>query len=737
MLALVLRQKFRILLNMMRQYELVERVQRYDPQADEDLLNRAYVYAMKAHGNQRRASGEAYFNHPLEVAAILTEMKLDSATIAAALLHDTVEDTEATQQEIAEKFGFEIASLVDGLTKIDKLDMVTKEATQAENLRKLLLAMSRDVRVLLIKLADRLHNMRTLHHVKADKRQRIAQETMEIYAPLAGRMGMQLVREEMEDIAFEVLNPEAFQMIQQRLQRLREESGDLLAAIEVQLRDALKDHAIDADVKGREKRPFSIFRKMERKNLSLDQLSDIFGFRVLVDTVDQCYLALGVVHQKWFVVPGRFKDYISSPKQNDYRSLHTIVVGPQSQRVEMQIRTHAMHEIAERGVAAHALYKDIREDKLAKEGVRFAASESNAYLWLRHLMETLQEGDSPKEFLEHTRLELFHDQVFCFTPKGKVIALPRGATPIDFAYALHTSIGDSCVGCKINGITAPLVAKLQNGDEVVIIRSDAATPPPAWEAIVVTGKAKAAIRRATRADIRKQYAGIGRELVEKLLARQKKEFSEKEATVAVLRLGQKNLDDTLAAIGRGDLAPADLLRAMGLEVEGKDLRGLRRKSPHKKEDSQFSLPVRGATANTVMRIFPRTGAVPGERIVGIVTPGEGITIYPIFAAALEQFDQEPERWVDLAWGVADEGARFPARINITLLNEVGALAQVTQVIGDHGGNIDELSLQARHGLRDFYDLVILMEVFDIRHLNEIMNEVKAKPLVSEVHRVVG
>ena len=719
----------------MRQYELVERVQKYDPEADEDLLNRAYVYAMKAHGTQTRASGEAYFNHPLEVAAILTDMRLDSATIAAALLHDTVEDTEATHQEIAEKFGFEIASLVDGLTKIAKLDMVTKEATQAENLRKLLLAMSRDVRVLLVKLADRLHNMRTLHHVKPEKRHRIAQETMEIYAPLAGRMGMQLVREEMEDIAFKVLNPEAYQLIMQRLERLRTESGGLLNAIEEQLSKALLEHGIKADVKGREKRPYSIFRKMESKNLSLDQLSDIFGFRVLVNTLDECYLALGVVHQKWVVVPGRFKDYISSPKQNDYRSIHTIVIGPHSQRVEMQIRTHAMHDIAERGVAAHALYKDVREAKLAKDGVRIPASESNAYRWLRHLMETLQEGDSPKEFLEHTRLELFHDQVFCFTPKGKVIALPRGATPIDFAYALHTSIGDSCVGCKINGITAPLVAKLQNGDEVVIIRSDAASPPSAWEAIVVTGKAKSAIRRSTRSEIRKQYAGIGRELVDKLLERQKREFNEKEALAAVPRLGHKNLDDALAAIGRGDLSAADLLKAMGLEVEAKDLKTLRRKTLPKKDASQFSLPVRGAAANMALRIYRVTGAVPGERIVGIVTPGEGITIYPIFAAALEQFDQEPERWVDLAWGVAEEGARFPARITITLFNEVGALAQVTQVIGDHGGNIDELSLQARHGVRDFYDLVILLEVFDIRHLNEIMNELKAKPLVSVVNRV--
>ena len=724
---------------MMRQYELVERVVGYDPDADEDMLNRAYIYAMKAHGTQTRASGEAYFNHPLEVAAILADMKLDTATIVAALLHDTVEDTEATHQEIVERFGVEIASLVDGLTKIAKLDMVTKEATQAENLRKLLLAMSKDVRVLLVKLADRLHNMRTLNHVKPEKRARVAQETMDIYAPLAGRMGMQLIRDEMEDIAFKILNPEANKVIDDRLARLHLESGDMLREIEVALTKELASHGISASVKGREKRAYSIWRKMERKHLALDQLSDIFGFRVLVESVNDCYLALGMVHQTWRAVPDKFKDYISNPKQNDYRSLHTIVIGPHSMRVEMQIRTKLMHEVAERGVAAHALYKDVGEAKMAQLGVRVPAAESNAYRWLRHLMEVLQDGDSPKEFLEHTRLELFHDQVFCFTPKGQLIALPRGATPIDFAYALHTSIGDSCVGCKVNGRHAPLVTQLKNGDEVVIVRSEAQTPPPAWEAIVITGKAKAAIRRATRAAIRKQFAGLGREIIDALLLKQKHELTDKELANAVPRLGHKNVDDALAAVGRGELSALDVLKALGLAVDEKEVRASRRKISAQKRapEGRLSLPVRGAAAGVALKIHPATGAVPGERIVGILTPGEGIMIYPIFAQALEQFDQLPERWVDLAWGVVEEGMRFPARINVTLINEVGALAQVTQVIGEHGGNIDELQMHARHGVRDFFELAILLEVFDNRHLNDIMNGLKSRPLVSEVNRVAG
>jgi guanosine-3',5'-bis(diphosphate) 3'-pyrophosphohydrolase len=724
---------------MMRQYELVERVTAYHPEADEDLLNRAYVYAMKAHGNQKRASGEAYFNHPLEVAAILADMKLDDATIAAALLHDTIEDTETTQQEIQERFGPEIAALVDGLTKIKQLDRVTREATQAENLRKLLLAMSKDVRVLLVKLADRLHNMRTLGHVSPEKRLRIAEETMDIYAPLAGRMGMQVIRDEMEDIAFGIINPDANKTIKDRIARLHEESGDVLKEIEEALQDLFKSHGLKAKVKGREKRPYSIWRKMERKHLSLDQLSDIFGFRVIVEKMEDCYRALGLVHQKWRVVPDRFKDYISNPKQNDYRSLHTTIVGPHHMRVELQIRTRIMHEIAERGVAAHALYKEASSAQMAEQGMSEAMAESNAYRWLRHLMEVLQEGDSPKEFLEHTRLELFHDQVFCFTPKGQLIALPRGATPIDFAYAVHTSVGDSCVGCKINGRVVPLVTQLQNGDEVQIIRSEAQVPPPAWEAIAVTGKAKAAIRRATRAAVRKQFAGLGRDMVIKLMEQHKATFSEKILAKSVQRLGHKNADDALAAVGRGELSAADVLKAMGVTVDDAELKAARRKLTRtaKGKSGQHAIPVRGAAAGSALKIHLRTGAVPGERIVGIVTPGEGITVYPIFADELEKFDSQPERWIDLTWGATEEDQRFPARVKIELLNEVGALAQVTQAIGEKGGNIDELHLSKVQGASDSFLLDVLIEVFDIRHLNDIMAEIKSKGSVTSVTRVTG
>src|SRR6184192_72925 len=507
---------------MMRQYDLIERVKRYNPQTSEALLNRAYVYAMKAHGEQRRASGDPYFSHPLEVAAILTDLKLDDATIAAALLHDTIEDTTATRAEIDQMFGKDIGALVEGLTKLKKLDLVTKEAKQAENLRKLLLAIADDVRVLLIKLADRLHNMRTLEFVAPTARHRIAEETLDIYGPLAGRMGMQEMREELEDLSFRTLDPEAHAVVKHRLEALAERNRNLIGEIESQLSKNLRKNGLTAQVYGRRKQPFSIWTKMERKSVGFEQLSDIFGFRIVMPDVEACYRALGVVHTTWPVVPGRFKDYISTPKQNDYRSIHTTVIGPGKQRVELQIRTREMHEIAEFGIAAHAFYKEGMGSPTER-----LKHESNAFAWLRHTVGILSESANPEEFLEHTKLELFHDQVFCFTPKGKLIALPRQANVIDFAYAVHTDVGNSAVGCKVNGKFAPLSSELQNGDEVEILTSEAqSAPPSAWETLAVTGRARAAIRRATRTAVRDQYAGLGRRIIERLFARAKIEYAD-------------------------------------------------------------------------------------------------------------------------------------------------------------------------------------------------------------------
>src|SRR4051794_8628943 len=500
---------------------------------------------MMAHGNQKRASGDLFFGHPLEVAAILTDLKLDDATIAAAVLHDTVEDTEATLEEINKMFGPQIGTLVDGLTKINRLDLVSKQAAQGENFRKLLLAIANDVRVLLVKLADRLHNMRTLQFMSPEKRRRIAEETLEIYAPLAGRMGIQEMREELEDLSFQNLNPEAYGTISRHLHELSVKSEKLVDKIEHDLMAKFQAQGLNAKVKGRQKRPYSIWHKMERKSVAFEQLSDIFGFRVVVNTVDECYRALGVVHTTWPMVPGRYKDYISTPKQNDYRSIHTTVIGPGSQRVELQIRTSDMDEVAEYGIAAHALYKEGVNDNSR------LANESRAYQWLRRTVDLLAEGDNPEEFLEHTKLELFHDQVFCFTPKGRLIALPRGATPIDFAYAVHTDVGDTAVGCKINGRMSPLLTELQNGDEVEIVRAEGQTPPAAWESLVVTGKARASIRRATRAAVRQQYTGLGTQILERAFERANRAFSDDKLRAALPRLARASIEDVLAAVRRG------------------------------------------------------------------------------------------------------------------------------------------------------------------------------------------
>ncbi|WP_127523819.1 bifunctional (p)ppGpp synthetase/guanosine-3',5'-bis(diphosphate) 3'-pyrophosphohydrolase [Mesorhizobium sp. Z1-4] len=741
---------------MMRQYELVERVQRYKPDVNEALLNKAYIYAMQKHGRQRRASGDPYFSHPLEVAAILTDMHADEATIAVALLHDTIEDTTATRQEIDELFGPDMGRLVEGLTKLKKIDLVSKKAEQAENLRKLLLAISDDVRVLLVKLADRLHNMRTLDHVPHSKRQRIAEETMEIYAPLAGRMGMQDMREELEELAFRHINPEAYAAVIERLTEITESSKNVISAIEVALTDLFERNKIDAVVKSRRKKPWSVFRKMETKGLSFEQLSDIFGFRVIVDNVPDCYRALGAIHSTWSMVPGRFKDYISTPKQNDYQSIHTTIVGPSRQRVELQIRTHEMHRVAEYGVAAHALYKDLPEG--ANGGSHAISRDTNAYGWLRRTIEALSVGDNPEDFLENTKLELFQDQVFCFTPKGMIIPLPRGATPIDFAYAVHTDVGDTCVGCKVNGRIMPLVTELKNGDEVEIIRSKAQVPPAAWENVVVTGKARSAIRRATRNAIRKQYSGLGTRILERAFERAGKSFTKDALKPALHRLARKEVEDVLASVGRGELSSPDVMKAvfpdfkdervthppkeegwfnmrnaagMLFQIPGRSSR--KSKKPTQKQGD--AVPIRGVSGDLPVRFAPE-GAVPGDRIVGILQPGSGITIYPIQSPSLTAYDDQPDRWIDVRWDIdEDTKERFPARVTVTAINEPGSLANIAQVVAANDANIHMLSMVRT--APDFTEMIIDLEVWDLKQLNRLLSQLKEHASVSDAKRVNG
>ena len=738
---------------MMRKDELVNRVKCYNKNVDKPLLEKAYDYAMQKHSAQQRASGDPYFSHPLEVADILINMKLDEETIVVALLHDTIEDTDATRKEIDDLFGHRIGSLVDGLTKIKRLELVSKKAQQGENLRRLLLAVSDDIRVLLVKLADRLHNMRTLHHMKVSKRARIAQETIEIYAPLAGRMGMQSMREELEELSFSHVNPETHATITKHLQELAEKNQDLISKIENELSAKLKSHKIPATVSSRLKRPFSVSRKMEMNALAFEQLSDIYGFRIVVDNVEDCYRTLGLAHTSWSFVPGRLKDYISTPKQNGYKSIHTTVIGPSNQRVELQIRTTKMHEIAVYGVAAHVIYKDIGE----KTGG--ISNEIDVYASLRQTIEHLAHSTSPEDFLEHTKLELFLDQVFCFTPKGRIIALPHGATPVDFAYAVHTDVGNSCVGCKINGQLMPVITELQNGDEVEIIQSKSQTPPSAWESVVVTGKARSAIRRATREAVRAQYSSLGARILERSFEHAGKTFDRGLLDVALPKLARQNIEEILTGVGRGELRAIDVLKSVypdyreerankkpankedgwfGIKTGAGMLfkiPGLRSRSRKGQKNRKKAIPIRGLKGDLPVHFSTSGGAVPGDKIVGILEEGKGITIYPAQSTRLRKFKGQSDRWLDVQWDiVAENKERFPATIKLSTINEPGALASIADTIAKHDSNIKHLVMSAK--ANDFTDMIIDLEVWDLNHLQRIIKQLIKMTTISKVKRLI-
>ena len=724
---------------MIRQFELVERVQSYDPDADEDMLNRAYVFGLKKHGTQMRASGDPYFSHPVEVAGILAEMKLDTASIVTGLLHDTIEDTDATREEIARLFGESVARLVDGVTKLSRLEVQSESTKEAENLRKLVLAMSSDIRVLLVKLADRLHNMRTLHHIKDPaRRRRIAHETMDLYAPLASRIGMEKVKRELEELAFAELNPDGRSSVLARQDYLRERGERLVPGIEAELIKTLKEGGLVAQISGREKTPYSIWRKMQNKNVSFEQLADIMAFRIIVADVAQCYQALGLIHGSYQVIPGRFKDYISVPKPNGYRSLHTGVIGPLGQRIELQIRTEEMQDQAERGVAAHWIYKQ-----------GGPSTDAPQYAWLRSLIEILDKAPNAEEFLEHTKLEMFHDQVFCFTPKGKLIALPKGATPIDFAYAVHSQVGDTCVGSKINGRMLPLRTQLSNGDQVEIITSKAQTPSPTWERFVVTGKAKAAIRRFIRTRQREQYLQLGKSLLDKTFHEEGYEVTEKGLDGVRANFKQATTDDLIAAVGAGLVTSREVMTAVypGLKQPqrkdgGADVVPISRArnkaaadaARAKKEPAGSQIAIRGLIPGMAVHFARCCHPLPGDRIVGIITTGKGVTIHTIDCSTLESFSESPERWIDVGWDSVSEGAAgiYTGRLKVTVANQPGSLSKLSTVIARHEGNISNLRIVNRS--MDFFDMVIDVEVNDVKHLANITAALRATPAINAVER---
>ena len=692
--------------------DLIALVRNYNPRTNADLIRRAYAYGFQMHDGQVRKSGEPYFTHPVAVAAILTEQRLDDATIVTALLHDTIEDTRSTYTEVSDLFGNEVAELVDGVTKLTNLQLSSAQSQQAENFRKLFMAMSKDLRVILVKLADRLHNMRTIKSMSPEKQAQKARETMEIFAPLAGRMGMQWMREELEDLAFRVLNPEARNSIIRRFITLQREAGDVVHKITADIRSELERVQIEADVYGRAKKPYSIWRKMQEKDLAFSRLSDIYGFRVICGSVADCYRILGVIHGRWRAVPGRFKDYISQPKNNGYRSIHTTVSGRDGKRVEVQIRTREMHEVAEAGVAAHWSYR---------EGERainpFAVDPAN---WIATLTERFDEGDHD-EFLEHVKMEMYSDQVFCFTPKGDVIQLPRGATPLDYAYAIHTRIGNSCVSAKVDGIRVPLWTRLKNGQSVEIITAEGQRPQSSWIDIVTTGRAKAAIRKSLREEDRGRFVKLGQELARAAFDHVGKKATDKALRTAAKMMGLADEVDLMARLGSAEITARRVVELLYPELARKQA-----------DEVDGTRPVVGLSDDQSFRRAPCCQPVPGERIVGITYRGQGVVVHAIDCPALEEFEEQPGRWVDLHWHSGRHAAVHTVSLEITISNDAGVLGRICTLIGEQKANISDLRFTDRKP--DYYRLIIDVDLRDVEHLHMVMTALEAETDVAQISR---
>jgi GTP diphosphokinase / guanosine-3',5'-bis(diphosphate) 3'-diphosphatase len=692
---------------MLRQYELVERVKAYDPDADEALINRAYVFSMQKHGTQKRASGDPYYSHPIEVAGILTELRLDDQTIATAILHDTIEDTLTTHEEITAKFGENIARLVDGVTKLSKLEALTENQRAAENLRKFFLATSDDIRVLLVKLADRLHNMRTLHFIKDEaKRRRIAKETMDIYAPLAERIGMYEFMNEMQTLAFRQLEPEAYASITKRLEQLQEGGGDRIARISSGIKLLLSRAGVEAEVFGREKHPYSIWRKMEERHISFEQLSDVMAFRAIVPDTDNCYAALGLIHRRWPMVPGRFKDYISTPKRNGYRSLHTAVIHSEKVRIEIQIRSSEMHVQAERGFAAHWSYKQ-KDD-----------APDTQVSWLRDLVEIVDHAGSPEELLEHTRMAMYQDRIFAFTPKGELIQLPKGATPVDFAYAVHTSLGDQAVGAKINGRVVPLRTAIENGDQVQILQSKAQQPQPVWMNFAVTGKARSAIRRFVRMKDRTESIALGRKIYDEIIGRLPTRLSSEALAQGLKRLSLPDEAELMVAIARQKISDAQVMDALMPGAIDSGATAAQREA----------ISIRGLTPGVAYMLAECCHPVPGDRLVGLRRPDEMIEVHTIDCNSLA--DGVDADWLDLAWGDGSDGAT--ARLVVMIKNEPGALATMAGIFGAQKANILNLRLDTRDSA--FHNFIVDLEVRDLQHLMRILAALRAADAVVQASR---
>jgi GTP diphosphokinase / guanosine-3',5'-bis(diphosphate) 3'-diphosphatase len=724
---------------LLRLNDILDRVAGYHPNPDLDLIKKAYVYSAKVHQGQIRKSGEPYLVHPLEVAGLLAEMKLDESSVVTGLLHDTIEDTLATKDEIAELFGVEISDLVDGVTKLSQFSAAnTQEEKQAENFRKMVVAMAKDIRVLLVKLADRTHNMRTLDAMKPESQERIARETLDIYAPLANRLGIQWIKSELEELSFKYLRPQEHDELTAKVAAIAREKERFVAGVVEIIQKKLGESSVPAEVSGRVKHCYSIWRKMRELDVDFEQIQDVVGFRVIVDDVAACYESLGLIHALWKPVPGRFKDYIAIPKPNMYQSLHTTVVGPAGERIEVQIRTREMHKIAEEGVAAHWAYKEKGRNGA---GPQLSKKDAESFGWLRQLVEWQRELADPREFLETVKVDLFSDEVFVFTPKGAVKSLPRGATPVDFAYTIHSQVGEHCVGAKVNGKLVPLRYRLKNGDTVEILTSPHSHPSKDWLTFVKTSRAQARIRQFQRAAEHHRSIEIGREVAEREFRRfgltLNKLVKGGELEKAAQTLGYRQADDVLAAVGYGKVAPAQLLQQL-LPAERLAEPPPPETAPASRITELFRKmarrPTEGVRINGIDDVLVRFAKcynpVPGDGIVGFITRGRGVTVHTAACDKIMGIDRE--RRVDVAWDVRGDFKR-PVSLRVITTDKPGILAKISQTFSEAGVNISQASCRTTPGERAVNDFEVT--VGDLKQLTSVIRSIERIDGVQSVQRV--
>ncbi len=722
---------------MIRFETIIEKLRKNHPDADEELLRRAYLFSARQHRGQTRQSGEPYLVHPLEVANILADLNLDPTCVATGLLHDIVEDTETTTEEIEEYFGPEIAHLVDGLTKISKLDHASSEERQALNMRKMLLAMVDDVRVVLVKLADRLHNMRTLEYLPGEKRRRIAQETLDVYAPIAHRLGMARVRGELEDLAFKHLEPEEYQKLKELVESRRSRLEAFLEEVKQRILDMMATSGIQiVFIEGRIKRLFSIYQKLRRQQISIDQVYDLVAMRIITESVKDCYAALGVIHTAWKPIPGRFKDWIAIPRENFYQSLHTSVVGEGGQSFEVQIRTREMQSIAEEGIAAHWKYKE------GRRGTH--TDEDEAFVWLKRLVEWQQEVKDSREFLDSLKLDLYPKEVYCFTPKGKVIELPRGATPVDFAFMIHTQVGLSCIGAKINSRIVPLKYQLRNGDVVEIMTSPAAHPSRDWMNFAKTSRARSKIRHYLAESERETAIDLGKKLFEKEADRfrlnTKKLLANGEIDRIATDYGVARADDLLAAIGYGKVLPRNVIAKLlppdrAGEIE-QEKRPTLKQVVKRALGLQDRIVVKGIDDVMVYRARC-CNPIRGEDIIGYITRGKGVAVHSNRCSNMPGLLVNPERLIDVEWMKSDikHESAYPVSMKLVTEDRPGMVADVTQAIAGVGTNIREIRASLDDEGRG--QLVLTAEIFDLKHLERIIGALKSVRGVMDVERTTG